>query len=144
MKDRIFRRGMAFLLDLLLISLVFTLLYNFIPLEWLKGEYMVGSREFRWGIDLYGAVSAGYFLGSGLLMRGGSPGKDIMHLRTVKADGSALTRSLSLARTLLKLISIALLPLALIAYLWDGKETTLQDYLSGSRVERNRPVGIAR
>lgn len=144
MKERFFRRGFAFLLDLLLISLAFTLLYNFIPLEWLKGEYALGTQEFRWAIDLYGAVSAGYFLGFGFLMRGGSPGKDIMRLKTVMADGSIPTRSLSLARTLLKLISIALLPFALIAYVWDGRETTLQDYLSGTRVERNRPVGVAR
>jgi uncharacterized RDD family membrane protein YckC len=144
MKERIFRRGIAFLLDLLLISLVFTLLYNFLPMDWLAGEQAVGTREFRWRIDLYGIAMAGYFLGLGLLMRGGSLGKEIMHLRTVMADGSVPTRSLSLARTLLKLISIGVLPFALIAYVWDGKETTLQDYLSGTRVERNRPVGMAR
>jgi uncharacterized RDD family membrane protein YckC len=87
MKERIFRRGIAFLLDLLLISLVFTLLYNFLPMDWLAGEQAVGTREFRWRIDLYGIAMAGYFLGLGLLMRGGSLGKEIMHLRTVMADG---------------------------------------------------------
>ncbi|MFZ9031211.1 MAG: RDD family protein [Robiginitalea sp.] len=135
MKEHSIRRMGAFIIDMLLISVAYTGLMLLIPVEQMSQDWILRGRSFEWSFDLFGFLTAFYFVGSDLLNKGESPGKDILHLRTVRrADGSVPGYGRSLARTLLKLISICILPVAAFLYLWQGRGFTLQDYLVKTRV----------
>lgn len=137
------RRSAAFLLDMVLISILYTGVINFIPETIFTQQVNLGSRSLTWSFDLYGFLTAAYFIGCDLGNRGESLGKDIFHLKTVRQDGAALDYQMSLARTLLKLISISMLPFAALLYVWKGREFTLQDFLVGSRVRPQRKLKAA-
>lgn len=135
------RRIGAFLIDLLLISVAYTILFNLIPEIHMIREWLCRDCPFGVSFGLFGIMTAVYFLGSDLLNKGESPGKDMLRLRTVSAkEGSQLGYQRSLVRTLLKLVSIWMLPLAAFLYLWKGRGFTLQDYLVKTRVILNRKV----
>jgi uncharacterized RDD family membrane protein YckC len=121
-----------------LIGIGYTAVLNLIPQGSLSHDWIWNGRSFGWSFDLFGFLTALYFVGSDLLNQGESPGKDILRLKTVSAgDGAPLSYERSLARTLLKLISIWMLPVAAFLYVWKAREFTLQDFLIGSTV---RPV----
>ena len=125
------RRMGAFVIDMLLISVAYTLLLNLIPEELLRQDWIWRGRSFGWSFDLFGFLMVVYFVGSDLVNKGESPGKDILRLKTVcAATGLKPGYKRSLARTLLKLISIWMLPAAALLYLWKGRGFTLQDYLT--------------
>jgi uncharacterized RDD family membrane protein YckC len=135
------QRIAAFLIDLLLISVAYTVLYNLIPEIHLSHEWLWRDWSLGVSFGLFGIMTAVYFLVSDLLNKGESPGKDMLGLRTVSAkEGSQLGYQRSLGRTLLKLVSICILPLAAFLYLWKGRGFTLQDYLVKTRVILNRKV----
>lgn len=130
MKGYSLKRTAAFLIDMFLIGIAYTVVLNLIPQEQLNHDWIWNGRSFGWSLDLFGFLTAAYFVGSELLNKGESPGKDILHLRTVSLeDGRELDYQRSLARTLLKLISIWMLPVAAFLYVWKGREFTLQDFL---------------
>ena len=129
------RRIGAFVIDMLLISLAYTVVLNLIPEEQLSHDWIWRGRSFGWSFDLFGFLTVVYFVGCDLFNKGESAGQDMVRLRTVSAtDGTALEYERSLARTLLKLISIWMLPVAAFLYLWKGRGFTLQDYLIQSTV----------
>lgn len=140
MKGYSFQMMGAFLIDMLLIGIAYTVVLNLIPREQLTQDLVWNGRSFGWSFDLYGTLTAAYFVGSDLLNRGASPGKDILRLQTVCLDGTPLSYPQSLARTLLKLISIWMLPVAAFLYVWKGKGFTLQDYLLQTTVRPVQPL----
>ncbi len=140
MKGYGFHRMGAFLIDMFLIGIAYTLVLNLIPEEHLTQDLVWNGRSFGWSFDLYGILTAAYFVGSDLLNRGASPGKDILRLQTVRVDGTPLSYPQSLARSLLKLISIWMLPVAAFLYVWKGKAFTLQDYLLQTEVRPVQPL----
>ena len=130
------RRCGAFLTDLLLISMVYTAGINLLP-EFLSGILRGGSGGgVKDGSLLYGLLTAAYFLGSDLINQGNSPGKDVLGLRTVGPDGDPPGLKASLARTLLKLVSISVLPVSMAVYFWKGRQITLQDHFAHTAVVR--------
>ena len=130
MKRYSLHRMGAFLIDMFLIGIAYTVLLYLIPQEQLNIDWIWNGRSFGWSFDLFGLLTAAYFVGADLLNKGESPGKDILHLRTVGLqDGAKLDYQRTLARTLLKLISIWMLPVAAFLYVWKGHEFTLQDFL---------------
>ncbi|MEJ2584491.1 MAG: RDD family protein [Robiginitalea sp.] len=136
-RDNIKRIG-AFLIDMLLIGIAYTVASNVLPWKELSHDLIWDGRSIGWSVDLFGLLNAAYFVGTGLLNKGDSPGKDILHLKTLRLeDGTELGYKQSLARTLLKLISICMLPVAAFLYVWKGREFTLQDFLIKTTV---RPV----
>ena len=138
MKGYGLKRIAAFLIDLFLVGIAYTVILNLIPQQQLTHNWIWNGNSFGWSFDLFGFMTAVYFVGSDLLNKGESPGKDILHLKTVSLeDGAELSYQRSLARTLLKLISIWMLPVAAFLYVWKGREFTLQDFLAESTV---RPI----
>ena len=130
MKGYNLQRIGAFLIDMLLVGIAYTVVLNLIPQDQLNHEWIWKGRSFGWSFDLFGLLTAVYFVGTALLNKGESPGKDILHLRTVTLeDGAEPDYQRSLARTLIKLISIWMLPVAAFLYLWKGREFTLQDFM---------------
>lgn len=130
MKGFDFLRTGAFLIDMFLIGIAYTVVLNLIPQGQLSHDWIWNGRSFEWSFDLFGFLTAAYFVGSDLLNKGESPGKDILQLRTIRLeDGAELDYQQSLARTLLKLISIWMLPVAAFLYIWKGRGFTLQDFL---------------
>ena len=100
-----------------------------------SADWIWYGRSFGGSFDLYGFMTAVYFVGSDLLNKGESPGKDILGLRTVSlGDGAELSYERSLGRTLLKLLSIWMLPVAAFLYVWKSRGFTLQDFLVGTTV----------
>lgn len=142
MKEVTMRRGLAFLLDMLLVGIAYTLAVNLIPEIASRQEWVWAGRTFEGAIDLYGLVTLGYFAACDLLNGGESLGKDIWHLRTTGPEGQRPDYRLSLVRTLLKMISIGMLPLAVILFLWKGRHFTLQDYLTGTDVRPWKQVDV--
>jgi hypothetical protein len=136
MKGYSFQRIGAFLIDMFLIGIAYTVAVNLIPQGQLSHDWILSGRPLGWSFDLFGFLTAVYFVGSDLINKGESPGKDILHLRTVGLeDGAELDYQRSLARTLLKLVSIWMLPVAAFLYVWKGREFTLQDFLIGTTVQ---------
>lgn len=132
------RRIGAFAVDMLLVGIAYTVLLNLIPEEQLAHDWSWRGRSFGWSFDLFGFLTGIYFVGSDLLNKHETPGKDIFHLRTVDAaDGAEPGYQQSLARTLLKLVSIWMLPVSAFLYLWKGRGFTLQDFLVKTTV---RPI----
>lgn len=138
MKEQILRRCGALLIDLFLVSLIYSLAINIIPM--VSEGSQVGSAGL-W--SLQGFIAAFYFIGCDFLNKRESPGKDIMHLRTVDYNGAFPGNKVILSRTLLKLISIALLPFAVIVYLWNFREFVLHDYLTGTSVRLVHGCGVS-
>lgn len=132
------RRMWALLIDFLLISVVYTIVINAVPEDFLWTDRIGIKGEMGLSVDLYGLVLVFYFMGCDLLNKGESLGKDILGLWTVGRDGQSLSRGVSLVRTLIKLLSLGMLPLTLILYLWKGRGFTLQDYLTGSSVQSGK------
>ena len=128
------RRIGALLIDFLLISVVYTIAINAVPEDFLWTDRIVIKGEMGLSVDLYGLVLGLYFIGCDLLNQGESLGKDILGLRTVGRDGQPLSKRVVLVRTLIKLLSIGMLPLTLILFLCKGRGFTLQDYLTRSSV----------
>ena len=137
------RRSAAFFVDMLLISILYTGVINFIPETSFTQQVYLGSKPLSWSFVLYGFLTAAYFIGCDLANRGESLGKDIFHLKTIRGDGAALDYQTSLARTLLKLISISMLPFSALLYVWKGEGFTLQDFLTGSKVRPQRKLNAA-
>jgi len=130
MKGYNLQRIGAFLIDMLLVGIAYTVILNLIPQDQLNYEWIWKGRSFGWYFALFGLLPAVYFVGPALLNKGESPGKDILHLRTVTLeDGAEPDYQRSLARTLIKLISIWMLPVAAFLYLWKGREFTLHDFM---------------
>lgn len=129
------RRMGALVIDFLLISVVYTIAINAVPEDFLWTDRIGIKAEMGLSVDLYGLVLVFYFIGCDLLNKGESLGKDILGLRTVGRDGQPLSKRVVLVRTLIKLLSIGMLPLTLIPFLWKGRGFTLQDYLTGSSVQ---------
>ena len=142
MKGVSFQRIGAFLIDMFLIGIGYTVAVNLIPGAQLNHDWIWSGRPFGWSFDLFGFLTAVYFVGSDLINKGESPGKDILHLRTVGLeDGAGLDYQRSLARTLLKLVSIWMLPVAAFLYVWKGREFTLQDFLVQTTVLPVKKLG---
>jgi uncharacterized RDD family membrane protein YckC len=137
------RRIVALLIDLLLISVVYTIAINVVP----EGPPVVDSIHNGWSIPwpgyLYAVVLGIYYVGCDLINRGESLGKDMMRLRTTDPKGERLKPRAALVRTFLKLISIGMLPIALILFLWKSRGFTLQDYLTGTSVKWEQSNEIA-
>jgi len=132
----------AFLIDMFLIGIAYTVVVNLIPQGQLSHDLVWNGRSFEWSFDLFGFLTAAYFVGSDLLNKGESPGKDILQLKTIGLeDGAELGYQQSLARTLIKLISIWMLPVAAFLYLWKGREFTLQDFLLQTTVRPVKKLG---
>ena len=130
------------MIDMCLIGIGYTVAVNLIPGDQLTHDWIWRGRPFGWSFDLFGFLTAIYFVGSDLANKGESPGKDILHLRTVGLeDGAGLDYQRSLARTLLKLISICMLPVAAFLYVWKGREFTLQDFLVQTTVLPVKKLG---
>lgn len=134
MKEVTIRRGLAFLLDMLLVTIAYNLVINLIPETGMHKEWVWAGLTFKGAFDLYGFLTVAYFAGCDLLNRGESLGKDIWHLKTRRPDGGQQDYGKSLLRTLLKMISIWMLPVAVFLFLWKGRGFTLQDYLTGTEV----------
>jgi uncharacterized RDD family membrane protein YckC len=129
------RRMGALLIDFLLISVVYTIAINAVPEDFLWTNRIRVKGEMGLSVDLYGLVLVFYFIGCDLLNQGESLGKDILGLRTVGRDGQPPSKGLAVVRTLIKLLSMGVWPLALILFLWKGRAFTLQDYLTRSSVQ---------
>lgn len=134
------RRGIALLMDLFLIGIGYTVLANMAP----EGLFSSAATGIQGSLsvtpDWYLLVSAAYFLGCDFFNAGESLGKDIMGLRTRTAEGGIPEPRQRVLRTLLKLVSLSLLPLALLLFFWKGRGLTLQDYVTGTTVSIRRGV----
>ena len=137
-RDVLFRRVGALLIDLLIISAAYSLGIHLLPELFPEASRMWEGMPLRPGTVVYGLLVAGYFLGCDLANNGESPGKDILGLRTVGRDGNPPGLRTSLVRSLLKSLSVGLLPASALAFLWKGRGWTLQDALTGTSVERIR------
>lgn len=142
MKEVTIRRGLAFLLDMFLVTIAYNLVINLIPEIWMRQEWVWAGLTFEGAFDLYGFLTVAYFAGCDLLNGGESLGKDIWHLKTTRPDGEQPDYGKSLLRTLLKMISIWMLPVAVFLFLWKGRGFTIQDYLTGTEVRLWKQVDV--
>jgi uncharacterized RDD family membrane protein YckC len=94
--------------------------------------------SFELAPDWFLLVSFAYFIGCDLLNQGESLGKDIMGLKTTGPEGKVLDLQNRLYRTLLKMVSLALWPVALLVYFRKASGLTLQDYVVQSTVAIQR------
>lgn len=116
----------ALLIDLILISLAYTLIYNFIPKEWLSVSLSANYGFSLERILYYGSFLA-YFLLFDFTNGGDSPGKEILKLSTRGAGGKKLGPAQAVKRSLLKLASLIILPVSALLYLFGEGEFSLHD-----------------
>ena len=140
--EPVLRRSVAFLSDQLLISVLFTAATAFLP-DSPPVQWPAAGIGFPVEAVLYGVLTAAYFFSADLLNRGNSPGKEILRLRTLGPDGNPPPLSVCLMRTVLKLVSISVLPVSIAVYVWKGRQVTLQDRLCHTSLELINPDGGA-
>jgi uncharacterized RDD family membrane protein YckC len=143
MNEQNLRRGAAVLIDLFLISIVYSVLINLMPQILMTHEMAGIQLSIELAPDGFLMVSFAYFIGCDLFNKGESLGKDIMGLQTRGAEGRVLDLQNRLYRTLLKMVSLALWPVAILIYFREERGLTLQDYVVQSTVSvqrRFRPV----
>lgn len=127
-------RIIAFIIDIALCSFIVSL---FLPLkEHPIGAYDLWGHEILVNWDLSVLTYAAYFLAFDFINQANSPGKSIMKLRVIGSSGQRLQLKTRIGRTLLKLVSILVLPISAIVYLANGK--TLHDNLLKSTVISKR------
>jgi uncharacterized RDD family membrane protein YckC len=140
MDEHNLRRGAALIIDFFLISTAYMVLANMVPDPMLRTGTAVHPWSLSVAPDWYFLVCAAYFLGCDLFNKGESLGKDILGLRTRTAEGGTPGLPQRVLRTLLKLVSLSLLPFALLLFFWKGRGLTLQDYVTGTTVLSSRGV----
>ena len=138
MNEQNWRRFAAVLIDFFLISVVYSVLMNLIPEAFMHREVSGLQLSFALAPDWFLLVSFTYFIGCDLLNKGESLGKDIMGLQTKSTQGRVLDMQNRLQRTLLKMVSLALWPVALFIYFREAYGLTLQDYVVKSTVTHQR------
>lgn len=134
MNEQNLRRAVALVIDFFLISIVYSILINFVPGMTLDQQVVGIQLSLELGPDWFLLITMGYFIGCDLLNQGESLGKDIMGLHTISPEDEVLDVPVRLFRTLLKGISLLALPIAILAFFWQERGLTLQDYLTGSTV----------
>ena len=140
MKTAKMNRIGALLIDLILISLGYTLIFNFIPKEWLSPTQLYG-----WGFEpdimLYYGTFLVYFLLFDFTNSGDSPGKEILRLQTLDISRQRLERKRAVKRTLLKLVSLIIFPVSALLYLFGDGEFSLHDtYLKTGVFPQGKPL----
>jgi uncharacterized RDD family membrane protein YckC len=123
------RRFVAILLDALILSFVFVVLG--------LGLGVVGLGDADLLRILFGGVAVAYeayFMAGGT---GQTPGKKVLGVRVVAADGSTLTTGQSWGRSAAKLLSGALWCLGYVPALFTRERTTLHDLIARTRVVRD-------
>ncbi|WP_445381284.1 RDD family protein [Robiginitalea sp. IMCC43444] len=130
----------ALIIDLIFISLAYTLIFNFIPEEWLTT-----TQQYGWvlqtGTLLYYGTFLVYFLLFDFTNSGDSPGKELLKLQTRDMSGQKLERKRSIKRTLLKLVSMIICPVSALLYLFGEGEFSLHDaYFNTSVFPQGKPV----
>lgn len=138
MNEQNLRRCSALLIDLFLISIVYSVLINIFPDPLIPDQGEGIQWSFALIPDGFVLVSLGYFIGCDFLNRGESLGKDITGLQTRSLDGRVLDLRRRVYRTLLKWVSLIVWPLAFLLYFWKEKGFTLQDYVVKTKVTRAR------
>ena len=102
-KAGIFRRGIAWIVDILFLSIFF-----FPITYWYSGKWIMGPKEHLWGIsDPIRLVFLFIIFAYLILMEayvGWTVGKRIMGMRTVNGSGNKIGLSKSVIRNLLRLV----------------------------------------
>ncbi|HOI54362.1 MAG TPA: RDD family protein, partial [Phycisphaerae bacterium] len=137
------RRGMAFLLDALVVVLVVAVIVIAVeaprrPDLFLSGQTadprtLMNSMNLVLMKGLFNAVMLVYFLGTELIL-GRTPGKLIFGLMIVDADDRRPAWWRIVDRNLLRLLEVVLVPVALLIILWTPRSQRLGDLLGGTRV----------
>jgi len=129
MNEQNLRRCTALLIDLFLISIVYSVLINIFPDPLIHNQGEGIQWSFALVPDGFVLVSLGYFIGCDFLNKGESLGKDIMGLQTRSVDGGVLGVRHRCYRSLLKWVGLMAWPVAFLAYFRKENGLTLQDYV---------------
>ena len=126
------RRTAALLIDGLIITAIY------IPLIMLTGHPLT-SATLGWALGLNYIISIvinasyqGYFLSQ----KGATPGKMVMGLKVVTADGQRLSVGRAIARYFSYIIDSATLGIGFIMVAFDSQKRALHDYICSTRVIR--------
>lgn len=122
-------RILAFLIDNVICSSITSLL---IPLKYSLGTYDLGGQRIFINLEFTLLGFAVYFLLFDFFNKGNTAGKAVMGLRTRNFSAQELPLKTRIGRTLLKLVSMIVLPISAIVYLLNGN--TLHDNLMKSTV----------
>ncbi len=123
------RRIGAFLIDVIIISILVTIMENMLSYIFeTKNFELLGIRfHLRIGTSIFFYMC--YFIIFDLLNNGSTLGKLLFGIKVVQEDETEISKKTSIKRTLLKVVSIMILPLAILLFLFSDY-FTIQDYYS--------------
>lgn len=123
------QRCFAFAIDALVVGIITSLIESFIPTEFKTSILVIQEVRLSPEISLF--VYVIYFISMDVLVEGTTIGKVIFSLKVVDEEELPLNSKQLVVRSLLKVVSIIILPLALIYLIFKG--TTLHDVVLNTK-----------
>ena len=124
------RRSLAFLIDLVVVSIVASILGNVFPIIAFKlVDFDVFGQQFRIGIAFVFIIWFFYLMVFDVINNGQTIGKWILQLAAVTKNHEIPPVKTRITRSLLKTLSIIILPIAVLLFLF-GKSYTIHERYS--------------
>lgn len=131
------RRSIAFLMDMVIISIVITVFKNLLPVTIPIRDFEIFSRQFTIGLTLAPVFYSLYFIFFDVVKKGQTAGKLILGIFVVSKTGKTLTIRKHLFRTLYKMLSVLMFPVIALLFFLSGRYP-LQDYYTDTVTIRSR------
>lgn len=130
------QRAISFIIDLLIVAILIIFIDNFFSDFFTDRQFELRGFRMKINLSFQYMLYLPYFLVFDLLNRGNSPGKQIIGLHVCNKDGEFIDSLRAVLRTMVKTISISVLPLSMIIFLlFNGY--TLHDALLSTKVEQS-------
>ncbi|MEL6811449.1 MAG: RDD family protein [Bacteroidota bacterium] len=130
------RRCIAFVLDLVVIGIMLSILNQWISSTLNPKTYDLLGISFSVRLEFDILIYVCYFILFDLINNGATFGKQLTRIQVVDLEGFKLPKSKSLKRSLVKIISIVLLPIAILLFLFKSYYTLHDHYTQSKTIHR--------
>lgn len=114
------KRVFAFVVDASIIQMIGMLISNAITMDIVASNFMFFGREYTTGASWIILIYLGYFVLFDICWSGVTLGKKLFSVRIERAGSDQITLADNVMRSVLKIISIVLLPVSVPLYLFSG------------------------
>lgn len=125
------RRIPAFLIDVVIAGILASLVGNFLPVTFEISHFEMLGMKFTWGITLNIVFYLLYLVFFDLLNHGNTLGKLLLRITVISKDEKVLTSKRRLVRSLYKTLSVIILPVSVLLFLFK-RHYTIQDHYTNT------------
>lgn len=125
------KRSIAFLIDIVISGIFATLIENFFPITFEINDFEILNIKFTWGITLQIVFYLLYLFVFDLLNNGNTLGKLLLSITVITKNKEVPALKKRLVRSLCKTVSVIILPVSALLFLFKNYYT-IQDHYAGT------------